>query len=73
MAPFTLSKDSSNVMLKICDIYVHVKKGILGYVIILPLVNRGTFKVFRVITLPLGVERNKLIYIETNQNVCIHY
>jgi hypothetical protein len=43
MAPFILSKDSTSLITKICDIHIYVKNGILAYVIQLPLISRGTF------------------------------
>jgi hypothetical protein len=55
MAPFTLSKDSSHLILKLYDVHIYLRNGILSYIISLPLVNRGIFKTFRLITLPVKV------------------
>ena len=41
--PFPLSKDSGHLALRLCDLQVYIKNGILGYVIQLPLVNTGNF------------------------------
>jgi hypothetical protein len=41
--PFPLSKDSAHLLLRLCELQVYIKNGILGYIIRLPLVNRGPF------------------------------
>ena len=71
VAPFALNKDSTSLINRVCDVHIYIKKGILGYVITIPLVNRGTFRVFRLLPLPLSVENNKFVYIETGN--CILY
>jgi hypothetical protein len=71
MSPFVLSKDSASLITIICDIHIYVKNGILGYVINLPSVSRGTFNTFRVIPLPVAIEKNKFIYIE-RKNKLLH-
>ncbi|KDR06842.1 hypothetical protein L798_03894, partial [Zootermopsis nevadensis] len=44
----------------------------LGYVITLPLINRGTFKVFRMIPIPIPLGKNKFAYIDTDEsNLCL--
>ncbi|PNF42917.1 hypothetical protein B7P43_G12321 [Cryptotermes secundus] len=69
MAPFVISKDSSNLIYKICDINIYVKDGILGYIISLPMINRGVFKTFRLIPLLVAMGRGKFIYIETESKL----
>jgi hypothetical protein len=69
MAPFTISKDSANLLYKICDVNVYAKDGILGYVISLPLISRGVFKTFKLIPLPVAIGQNKFIYIETENKL----
>jgi hypothetical protein len=69
MAPFTLSKDSSNLLLRICDVHIYLKNGILSYIISLPLINRGIFRTFRLIPLPVEVENNRFVYIEPSTRV----
>jgi hypothetical protein len=39
--PFPVSKDSAHFILRLCDLQVYIKNGILGYVILLPLVSQG--------------------------------
>jgi hypothetical protein len=70
--PFPLSKDSSNILYKICGIHVYINEGILGYVITLPLIGRGVFQVYRMIPMPIHLGSNKFAYIETGEaNLCI--
>jgi hypothetical protein len=69
MAPFAFSKDSFSWISKVCDIHIYIKEGILSYIISLPLISRGTFKVFRLIPLPVGVEKDKFVYLETNKEL----
>ena len=47
--PFPLSKDSAHFVLRLCDLQLYIKNGILGYVILLPLVNRGNFNIIIII------------------------
>jgi hypothetical protein len=72
--PFPLSKDSIHDMYKICGIHVYINEGILGYVITLPLISRGIFRVYRMIPIPISLGSNKFAYIETGEtNLCIDY
>ena len=43
---FPLSKESARLLLRLCELKVYIKNGILGYVILLPLVNRGNFNIY---------------------------
>jgi hypothetical protein len=69
MAPFSLSKDSASVINRICDVHVYISQGILGYVVTMPLVNRGIFKALRLIPLPILTDKNKFVYIETENQI----
>jgi hypothetical protein len=44
LTPFSLSKDSMSVINKLCDVHVYLNRGILGYVITLPLVNKNVLR-----------------------------
>ena len=57
--PFPLSKDSAHFVLRLCDLQLYIKNGILGYVILLPLVNRGNFNIYRLIPIPVLLDRSK--------------
>ena len=45
--PAPLSKDSAQLLLRLCESQVYIKSGILGYVVLLPFVNRGNFNTLR--------------------------
>jgi hypothetical protein len=65
--PFPMSKDSTHLLLRLCDLQVYVKHGILGYVVLLPLVNRGNFNIYRLIPIPVPLDRNMYLYIDTGK------
>ena len=66
--PFPLSKDSAHFILRLCDLQVYIKNGILGYVILLPLVSRGNFSIYRLIPIPVPLDRSKFLYIDTGKS-----
>jgi hypothetical protein len=71
-SPFPLSKNSINLIYKVCNVHVYIDDGILGYVITLPLINRGTFKTYRMIPVPISLGNNKFAYIGTDEsNLCL--
>jgi hypothetical protein len=41
--PIPLSKDSAYQLIRLCELQVYIKQGILGYVVLIPLVN-GVFQ-----------------------------
>jgi hypothetical protein len=47
----------------------YLNRGILGYVIILPLVNKNVFKALKLIPLPIAKDNQKFVYIETEISV----
>jgi len=65
--PFPMSKDSTHLLFRLCELQVYIKNDILGYVILLPLVNRGTFDVYKLIPIPIALDRNQYLYIETGK------
>jgi hypothetical protein len=69
IAPFPLSKDSTNLIYRIYDVHVYISDGILGYVITLPLVNRENFKIFKMIPTPVVLEPKKFLYIDTDESI----
>jgi hypothetical protein len=66
--PFPLSKDSINLLYKVCNIHVYIDEGILGYVITLPLIGRGIFKVYKMIPVPMPLGNSKFAFIETGES-----
>jgi len=56
---------TAHLILRLCDLQVYIKNGILGYVIQLPLVNRGNFNIYRLIPIPVPLDRTKFLYIDT--------
>jgi hypothetical protein len=54
--PFPLSKDSTLLLLRLCELQVYIKNSILGYVILVPLINRGTFDIYRLIPTPISLD-----------------
>jgi len=59
--PFPLSKDSVHLLIRFCELQVYIKDGILGYIILLPLVNRGNFNIYRLIPIPVPLDRTKFM------------
>jgi hypothetical protein len=62
--PFPMSKDSTHLLIRLCELQVYIKSGIVGYVILLPLVNRGTFDIYKLIPIPISLHRNQYLYLE---------
>jgi hypothetical protein len=65
--PFLLSKDSIHLLLRLIELHVYIQDGILGYVILLLLVNRGMFDIYRLIPIPILLNGNQFLYIETGK------
>jgi hypothetical protein len=71
-SPFPLSKSSINLIYRVCETHVYIERNILGYFITLPLVNRGTFKVYKMTPIPLLLGNNKFAYVHIEDiNLCI--
>jgi hypothetical protein len=71
-SPFPLSKKSLDLMYKVCNIHVYVDEGILGYVITFPLINRGVFKIYRMVPVPITLGNKKFADINTKESyLCI--
>jgi hypothetical protein len=66
--PFPLSKNSTHLLLRVCKMQVYIKKGLLGYVILLLLVNRGTFSIYKLISMPMPLDKSKFLYIDTGKS-----
>jgi hypothetical protein len=55
------------LLLRLCELQVYIKNSILGFLILLLLVNRGTFDIYRLILLPISLDRNQFLYVETDK------
>ena len=65
--PFHLSQDSVDLLFRFGEFKVYIKDGIFGYTILLPLVNRGNFNIYRLIPIPLLLDRSKFTYVDTGK------
>lgn len=67
--PFPLSKDSNSLIYKVCEIHVYLQNERLNYVINIPLENKGEFRAYCLVPVPLLVNKDKLIYIKIGESV----
>jgi len=61
--PFSLSKDSTNLIYKVCEIQKYLQNDRLSYVVNVPLVCKGEFREYHLVPVPIPVNKNKQIYI----------
>ena len=66
--PIPMSKDSAHLLVRLYELQVYTKNGVLGFVILLPLVNRGNFNVYRLIPIPVPLDRTKFLYVDTGRS-----
>jgi len=70
--PFALSTDSTSLVYKVCDVQAYIQNGRLTYVVSVPLIDKGEFKVYYLVPVPIPVSPDKLVYIRTEKPVlCI--
>jgi len=67
--PFPLGKDYLHSMYQLSDVRVYTYKECLGYVITVPLVHKKTFTVWRMIPIPVPVNREHFLYIDVRDSV----
>jgi hypothetical protein len=67
--PFPLSKDSNSLIYKVCETHFYLQNERLNYVISIPLANKGKFRAYHLVPVPLLVNRDKLIYIKIRELV----
>jgi hypothetical protein len=65
--PIPLSKDSIHLLLWLRELQVYIKNGVLDYVILLSLISRGTFDIYRLIPIPISLDRNQFLYTGTSK------
>jgi hypothetical protein len=63
--PFSLSKDSANLIYNVCEMQIYLQNNRLSYVVDIPFVNKGEFKVYQLVPIPILVNKNKLVYIRS--------
>ena len=67
--PFALSADSASLVYKVFDVQVCIQKGRLSYVISMPLIDKGEFKTYYLIPIPIPVDKDMLVYIRTEKSI----
>ena len=66
--PIPMSKHSAHLLVRLYKLQVYIRNGILSYVILLPLVNRGNFNVYRLIPIPVPLDQTKFLYMDTGKS-----
>jgi len=69
ISPFPLTKDSTSFIYKVCETKVYIKNNKLSYVFSTPLVNKGEFKAYYLVPVPIPVNQDKLVYIKTVKSI----
>jgi hypothetical protein len=54
---------------KVCDVQVYIQNGKPSYVISVPLIDKGEFKAYYLIPVPIPVDTGKLLYIRTENSI----
>ena len=67
--PFPLNKDSTGMIYKVCETKVYIKNNKLSYVISTPLVNKGEFRVYYLVSVPIQVNKDKLAYVKRVKSI----
>jgi len=67
--PFPLSKNYLFLLYQLSDVCVYTYKKRLGYVISVPLVNKRSFTIWRMVPLPLPVDQDHFVYIDVRDAV----
>ena len=67
--PLPLDKDYIHAAYQLCDIHVYIYRERLGYVISVPLVQRRTFSVLRIIPIPVHVNQECFLCIDVGESV----
>jgi hypothetical protein len=67
--PFSLSKYSTSLIYKVCEMQVYIQNDKLSYVVIIPLVNKGEFWAYYLVPVPIPINKDKLIYIKAAKSI----
>jgi len=70
--PFALSTDSASLVYKVCDVQVYIQCGKLSYIVSIPLIDKGEFKAYYLVPIPIPINKDKLVYIRAEKSIlCI--
>jgi len=67
--PFSLSKDSTDLICKVCEIQIYLQNDRLSYLVGVPLVCKGEFREYYLVSVPIPVNKNKQIYIRPAESI----
>ena len=67
--PFAPNADSASLMYKVCDVQVYIQNGKLSYVVSIPLIDKGQFKAYYLVPIPIQVNTDKLVYVRTEKSI----
>jgi len=67
--PFPLGKDYIHTLYQLCNVHVYIYKERLGYVTSVPLVHKRTFRVLRMIPIPVPMNQNSFLYVDVGESI----
>ena len=67
--PFALSADSASLVYSVCDVRVYIQNSTLSYVISIPLIDKGEFKAYYLVPIPIPVNKDKLVYVRVEKSI----
>ena len=67
--PFPLSGDSISLVYKVCDVQVFIQNGKLSYIVSILLIDKGEFKAYYLVPIPIPIHKDKLVYIRTEKSL----
>ena len=56
-------------MYKVCDVQVYIQNGKLIYVVSMPLIDKGQFKAYYLVPIPIPLNTHKLVHIRTEKSL----
>jgi len=69
--PFLLGKDYLFLLHQFSDVRVYTYRKCLGYVISVPLVNKRTFTMWRMVPIPVPIDPDHFLYIDVETQCCV--
>jgi hypothetical protein len=58
-----------SLVYKVCDVQVYIQSGRLSYVVSVPLIDRGEFRAYSLIPIPIPAGNGRLVYIKTDKPI----